>query len=79
MKDQDKIWNKAVKNLVGLTIKSARYMTAEEAEEWGWYKRPVVIRFTNGSEMLVSADDEGNDGGSLFTNIKGLETIPTLS
>jgi len=26
--------------------------------------------------LTPSADDEGNDAGAIFTNIKGFETIP---
>ncbi len=78
MKDYDKEWNEAVQVLVGKTIKSVEYMTEERAKEWDWYKRPIEIEFTDGTSMLLSSDDEGNDGGSAFTNIDGLQTIPSL-
>ena len=64
--------------LVGKTIKDCRYMTDKEMQESGWYKSPLVIIFTDGTAMYASADDEGNDGGSIFTTIKGLEVIPTI-
>lgn len=57
---------KVAEKLVGKTIKEVRYMTKEEAEEMMWYKRPIVIFFTDGSHMFPSMDDEGNDGGALF-------------
>jgi hypothetical protein len=70
-------WTKEIKkHLVGKTIKNVRYLTDEEMEEFMWYKRPVVIFFTDGSYMIPSADDEGNDGGAIFTSFKGLEVIP---
>lgn len=53
-------------NLKGKTIESARYMTKEETEQFGWYKRAVIIIFTDGSVMIPQCDDEGNDGGALW-------------
>jgi hypothetical protein len=57
---------KDAQKIVGKTIKAVRYMTKKEADEMGWYKRPIVILFTDGSHMFPSTDDEGNDGGALF-------------
>ena len=31
-----------------------------------WYKKPVVIHFTDGSILIPQSDDEGNDGGSMY-------------
>jgi hypothetical protein len=39
-------------------------MTRQEADEMGWYKRPLVIFFTDGSYLMLQQDDEGNDGGA---------------
>ena len=61
----DQFWNKQAKNLEGKVIKEARYMTPKEAEEFGWYSRPVVIHFTDGTYIIPMQDDEGNDGGSI--------------
>lgn len=52
--------------LKGKTIKSVSYMTDKEIENWGWYKKAVVIQFTDGSLLIPQKDDEGNDGGALF-------------
>lgn len=52
--------------LQGKQIESVRYMTQAEAERMGWYKRPVVLVLSDGLRLIVSKDDEGNDGGSLF-------------
>ena len=30
----------------------------------GWYKRPLIIFFTDGSYLMLQNDDEGNDGGA---------------
>jgi hypothetical protein len=63
----DEYWAKeANKALKGKTVQMVRYMSKEEAEDMGWYSRPVVIQFTDGTLMFPSADDEGNDGGAFF-------------
>ena len=72
-------WEKRISSkLVGKTIAKIEYLTSEEGEEMMWYKLPLVITFTDGSWIFPMADDEGNDGGSLATSIKGLETIPVM-
>ena len=53
-------------------------MTKKDAEEQGWYRRPIQIRLEDGTWLTPSQDDEGNDGGSLFTNSKDLPTIPVI-
>jgi hypothetical protein len=73
------VWNKKVKEfLVGKTIKSVRYMTDAEMEDFMWYKKPVIIDFTDGSYMIPQSDDEGNNGGSLYTSDAELGVIPTI-
>ena len=80
--DVDKIWNrKAQQVLEGKTIVEVFYMSADDAEEhFGWYSRPVVMRLNDGTELIVSADDEGNNGGSLFyaTDEEPNGVLPTL-
>ena len=71
-------WSERVKILEGKTIKTARYMTHDEAEMHDWYKRGLVLFFTDGTHMVLSQDDEGNGPGSAFTDIPDLEVIPTL-
>ena len=41
-------------------------MSKSEAEDLGWYNRPLVIIFEDNSLIYSSTDDEGNDGGALF-------------
>lgn len=67
----------ASKLLKGRTIKAVRYMTPEEAEGLGWYKRSIVFVLDNKEICFVAADDEGNDGGSLFYGTNGV--LPTLN
>jgi len=67
-KEQAKYWMDYVeKHLVGKTIKAVGWMTKDEAVHLGWqYSRPIVIEFSDGSMIYPSADDEGNDGGTMF-------------
>ena len=75
----EKIWQeKASKMLTGAQIKSVRYATEAEMNQIGWSKRPLIIVLDNGVQIYASSDDEGNEAGSLFTNIKSLPTIPAI-
>lgn len=65
--------------LVAKKISSVRYMTQDEADAFMWDKRPLVIRFTDGSFLVPQMDDEGNNGGAMyFQNDSGAVTIHTL-
>lgn len=71
--------DKAKAVLVGKTIASVRYLTDKETEDLMWSSASLLIVFTDGSYMFPSADDEGNDGGALFTNFGGdLDVIPVV-
>jgi hypothetical protein len=54
-------------------------MGDDEAEEFGWYQKPIVIQLDDGNLIYPSADDEGNNGGALFTNNEADPVLPTLS
>ena len=70
-------WNdEARKVLKGKTIVEARYLNDDEMEMMGWYKRPLCFFLNDGTSCIVSTDDEGNDGGSLFYGDNGI--LPTL-
>jgi hypothetical protein len=72
-----KHWNdKAKEVLVGKKIISARYLNDKEMEMMGWYKRPLCFFLDDGTSCILSADDEGNDGGVLFYGADGV--LPTL-
>jgi len=77
-KETEKIWTKKCRVLIGKKIVNVRYLTKKEMEYLGWYSKSLVIFFDDGTYIYPSQDDEGNDGGSLFTNIKGLLTIPVI-
>jgi hypothetical protein len=81
MKDKATIkrWNaKCEKELVGKTVQVVRYLTDQEQKQLGWDNKSLVIIFNGGICVFASCDDEGNGAGALFTNIKGLETIPVI-
>lgn len=60
-------WTKKLgKILVGKTIKKVQYLSREDAQKMGWYKRPLVIVFTDGSFIYAMRDDEGNDAGAMW-------------
>lgn len=69
------------KLLKGKTIKSTRYLSQKECDDMGWYKRPLVIEFTDQTCIYAMADDEGNDGGAYAYfdyNTKKEDTIYVL-
>ena len=77
--DYTKLWTDRFKFLVGSKIIKVDYMSNEEAEEIGWYKRPIQIHLDNGAILSPQADDECNDGGALFTGLKKESLAPVLS
>lgn len=78
--DPQKHWSDKVQTFVGKTVKSVRYLShAEWSSEFDdWRSVPVVIEFTDGTYIIPMSDDEGNNGGSLMTNIDGFEVVPVL-
>ena len=50
--------------LVGKKISAIRRMTDVEIKNFGWYKNPIVIVLDDDTQIVLMADDEGNDGGS---------------
>lgn len=77
--DYTKKWtDDASKLLVGRTIVGVRYMTDDECNDMDWYSRPVVLILDNGLQIYPSRDDEGNDGGALFTTDTNMDCLPVL-
>jgi hypothetical protein len=71
-------WNKISQGVLkGRTIEEVRYMNDEEMEMMGWDNRPICFFLDNGTNCIVSMDDEGNGGGSLFYDENGV--LPTLN
>jgi hypothetical protein len=54
------------KELIGKKIVEVRHMSREEADTWGWYYRPVIISFEDGTTLVPTRDDEQNDGGAMI-------------
>ena len=72
-------WTKKIsKALVGKTITKVEYLNKKEMDDWMWYKTPIAIQLDNKVWLIPMADDEGNDGGSISTTIKGLPCIPVI-
>tara|TARA_R100000742_G_C4232446_1_gene53726 strand:+ start:82 stop:333 length:252 start_codon:yes stop_codon:yes gene_type:complete len=79
MEKTEKRWTKIAKDiLLNKTITGVRYMTRKETDNLGWYKRPVALHLNNGVWIYPSMDDEGNDGGALFTTDEEEPTLPLL-
>tara|TARA_R100000008_G_C3490595_1_gene118515 strand:+ start:253 stop:504 length:252 start_codon:yes stop_codon:yes gene_type:complete len=79
MEKTEKRWTKIAKDiLLNKTITGVRYMTRKETDNLGWYKRPVAFHLNNGVWIYPSMDDEGNDGGALFTTDEEEPTLPLL-
>jgi len=56
---------KAEKVLLGKRIVKVQYMTADETEDMGWFKRPIAFKLSDDTWVVAQCDDEGNDGGVL--------------
>ena len=79
MKDYEMHWLKEAKEqLMNRQIVDVRYMTKEEADDMDWYCRPVVMVLDDGNLIYPSCDDEGNNGGALFTNNEANPVLPVL-
>ena len=78
-KETEDRWTKAASDqLKGRKIVRVRYMTAAEADELGWRCRPLVLHLDDGNLIFSSEDDEGNDGGALFTNNDKTPVLPVI-
>ena len=63
--------NLANKHLVGRTIVKAEWLSPSESHRlMGWDYQPLELFLDNGTILTPSQDDEGNNAGALFTNIK---------
>ena len=74
-------WTNLAQSLLqGRRIVRVEYMSDLEAKENMWYKVPIPLVLDNDTRIIVSMDDECNDGGALIAkNIDGREyLIPVL-
>ena len=58
--------NRLSPELLGQRIGKMQYMRKKDAENMGWYKRPLMLMLENGTWIIPQQDDEGNDGGALW-------------
>jgi len=72
-------WTEKInKELLGRKITKIEYLTQKELDDNMWDKSPIAIELDNRIWLVPMADDEGNNGGSISTNIKNLSVIPTI-
>ena len=72
-------WTEEVeKLLVGRKIVKIEWMDNKEAEECGWYSRPICMLLDSGVWIYPMRDDEGNDGGALATSSDSTPVIPVF-
>jgi len=75
----DDHWLKvAQEQLLFKRIVRVRYLTKDEAEEMGWSGRPIAFQLNDGNWIYPSCDDEGNEGGVLFTSHERDQILPLL-
>lgn len=75
----EKQWTEVASDLLlNRKIVKVRYMTENEMKDMGWYSRPVAFLLDNGVWIFPSSDDEGNNGGALFTTDKNQSVLPVL-
>ena len=73
----EKSWlTKIEKVFVGRKIVKVELLSAKETDDMDWNGRAVTFQLDNGVRFYPSADDEGNNGGSLFTTAKDLPIVP---
>lgn len=70
--------DKTKKHLVGKKIVAVEYMSDSEVEEFMWHNAPIAIQLDDGHWIYPSMDDEGNDGGAMFTTYSKLPCIPVI-
>tara|TARA_Y100000310_G_C20200728_1_gene586768 strand:- start:99 stop:365 length:267 start_codon:yes stop_codon:yes gene_type:complete len=85
MDKHEKRWTGLAKDLfVGRTVTSVEYLTQDEADQNGWFCRPLAIHLAsrNGKEdgvwVYAMRDDEGNDAGALATTDKKTSVFPVF-
>lgn len=68
------------KHLLGRKITYVSYLNKVDAEARDWFRRPIILQLDDGTFIYPSSDDEGNDGGTLFGQLKNGEdlTFPVL-
>jgi len=55
-----------------------RYLSQDEANDLGWTERSIAFQTNDGTWFFCSADDEGNNGGALFTSNENISCLPVI-
>lgn len=77
--DIAKYWEQVASNLLeGRKITKVSYLTKAECKSLGWTNHCVVIHLDNGVKLFPSMDDEGNNGGALFTSDSKIDCLPVI-
>lgn len=77
--DLENHWAKVASDLLlNKKITRVRYVSHREAEDMDWTSRPVAFMLETGIWFFASMDDEGNDGGALFTSHPEKSVLPVL-
>ena len=72
-------WTKIAEDiLLNRKIVKIRYMSEKEVDDMYWHKSPVCMQLDSGVWIFPSCDDEGNDGGALFTTDDKESCLPVL-
>ena len=75
----EKRWTKIAKDiLLNRKIVIVKYMSEKETNEMYWHKSTVCMKLDSGVWIYPSSDDEGNDGGALFTTDDNEPCLPVL-
>ena len=61
--------------LKGRKVEEIRWFSNKGCLDAMWNYRPVEIILEGGISLVPMADDEGNNGGAISTNIRNFETI----
>ena len=64
---KNKWLKKANKVFLGRKIVKVEWMSDKEIDNAGWDKRPLCLLLDDGTWIYPMADDEGNEGGALYT------------
>jgi len=79
IKNPTKYWTKkAADHLIGRKIVAVEYLLDPELEEFMWHKSPLAMKLDDGHWIYPTMDDEGNDGGAMFTTYSDLPCIPVM-
>lgn len=71
-------WTKTAKKVMeGKKIVEVRYLNDKEMDMMGWTQRPVGFLLDDGTWVIATRDDEGNNGGVLFYGKDGV--LPVIS